>query len=254
LSVAQALQAVQAHRDAMSGRGGEVDKRDVKTNVTLIEWDGSLGAERLCVKEFVRAGSHRLLPRWIRHWPAIVSWRGARRLAALGISSPETLGLVIGKGASSYLIMRALEDFEEFAPYVRRALGSATPTQRRRDFLRAGADFLARCYSLRVFHRDFKASNVFVRATDGGWEFSVLDLAAVRFPRRIRLEDKLLNLAQLNSTIPLEITWTDRMRFLRQLAEREPFDVAHGGPSLAGRPAMAQIARLTRSRGCIWAR
>jgi hypothetical protein len=247
LSAAQALRAVQAHRDALAGREGEVAKRDVKTRVTLIEWDGSLGAHRLCVKEFVRGGSRCLLPRWIRHRPAILSWRGAGRLAAMGIGRPDTLGLVIGKGASSYLIMRVLEGFEHSAAYVRRAFGRATPTESRRAFLRAGADFLGRCYSSRVFHRDLKASNVFVReAESGGWEFSLLDLAAVRFPRRIRFEDQLLNMAQLNSSVPLEITWTDRMRFLRLLAVKYP--------SLADRSAMADIARLTRSRGCVWAR
>ncbi|MGO8704972.1 MAG: lipopolysaccharide kinase InaA family protein [Candidatus Brocadiia bacterium] len=247
MSAAQALQAVQAHRSAMAGRDGQIVKRDVKTNVTFIEWDGSLGADRLCVKEFVRAGSHRLLPRWIRHRPAIVSWRGASRLAALGIGVPDTLGLVIGKGASSYVIMRALEGFKSLAQYVRGALGPATPTERRRDFLRAGADFLGRCYSLRVFHTDLKAGNLFVRELEsGGWEFSLLDLAAVRFPRRIRLEQKLLNLAQLNSSVPLEVAWTDRMRFLRHLAECEP--------SLADRSVVAEIARLTRSRRCVWSR
>ena len=130
---------------------------------------------------------------------------------------------------------------------MRGALGPATPTERRRAFLRAGADFLGKCYSLRVFHRDLKASNLFVREMEsGGWEFSLLDLAAVRFPRRIRREHKLLNLAQLNSSVPLEVAWTDRMRFLRRLAEREP--------SLADRSAMAEIARLTRSRRCVWSR
>ncbi len=246
MSAAQALQAVRAHRSALSGCGGRVAKRDVKTNVTLIEWDGSLGADRLCVKEFVRAGSHRLLPRWIRHRPAIVSWRGAGRLAALDIGRPEALGLVIGKGTSSYLIMRVLEGFEHLAEYARRALGPAAPMERRRAFLRAAADFLRKCWSSRVFHRDLKASNLFVReAGSGGWEFSLLDLAAVRFPLQIRREDKLLNLAQLNSSVPLEIGWTDRMRFLRRLAEREP--------SLADRSAMAEIARLTRLRRCVWA-
>jgi len=246
MSAAQALQAVRAHRIAMSGGDGQVAKRDVKTNVSLISWDGSLGADRLCVKEFVRAGSHRLLPRCIRHRPAIVSWRGASRLAALDIGRPDALGLVIGKGASSYLIMRVLEGFEHLAEYARRALGPAAPMERRRAFLRAGADFLGKCCSSRVFHRDLKASNVFVRElASGGWEFSLLDLAAVRFPLRIRREDKLLNLAQLNSSVPLEIGWTDRLRFLRLLAEREP--------SLADRSAMAEIARLTRSRRCVWA-
>jgi serine/threonine protein kinase len=247
MSAAQALQAVRAHRSVMSGRGGQVVKRDVKTNVTFIEWDGSLGADRLCVKEFVRAGSHRLLPRWIRHRPAIVSWRGARRLAATGIGVPDTLGLIIGKGASSYLVMRVLEGFKSLAEYVRGALGPATPTERRRAFLRVGADFLGKCYSLHIFHTDLKASNLFVREMESGaWEFSLLDLAAVRFPRRIRREHKLLNLAQLNSSVPLEVSWTDRARFLRHLAEREP--------SLADRSAMAEVARLTRSRRCVWSR
>ncbi len=247
MTAVQALQAVRAHRSAMSGGGGRVVKRDVKTNVTFIEWDGSLGASRLCVKEFVRAGSHRLLPRWIRHRPAIVPWRGAGRLAALGIGVPDTLGLVVGKGASSYLIMRVLEGFASLAQYVRGALSPAMPVQRCRAFLRAGADFLGRCYSLRVFHTDLKASNLFVRELESsGWEFSLLDLAAVRFPRRIRREQKLLNMAQLNSSVPLEVAWTDRIRFLRRLAEREP--------SLADRSAMAEIARLTRSRRCVWSR
>ena len=255
MSAAQALQAIQAHRSALAGRGGEVAKRAVKTNVTLIEWDGSLGADRLCGKEFVRSASHRLLPRWIRHRPAFVSWRNARRLAALGIGTPDALGLVVGKGASSYLITRVPEGFEPLAQYVRAALGPAAPTARRRAFLGAGADFLGQCYSLRVFHRDLKASNVFVRELEGGgWKFSLVDLAAVRFPRRIRFEDELLNLAQLNSSIPLEITWTDRLRFLRRLAERAPFGVAHGRPSLVGRSAMAEIARLTGSRGRVWSR
>jgi serine/threonine protein kinase len=247
MTAAQALQAVHAHRSALSGRDGEVAKRDTKTNVTLIEWDGSLGADRLCVKEFVRAGSRRLLPRWIRHRPAIVSWRGASCLAARGIGRPDALALLVGKGAHSYLIMRVLEGFDHLAEYARRAMGSTTPTERRRAFLRSGAEFLARCYASGVFHRDLKASNLFVRETEsGGWDFSLLDLAAVRFPQRVRREQMLLNLAQLNSSVPLQVAWTDRLRFLRHLADREP--------SLAGRAAMAEVARLTRARRCVWSR
>jgi serine/threonine protein kinase len=177
----------------------------------------------------------------------MVAWRAADRLAALGISAPHGLGLLIGRGASSYLVMTALENSEGLAAYARRAMGGATPLQRRRAFLRAGAAFLRKCYAAGVFHRDLKAANLFVRETDartGGWEFFLLDLADVRFPRRVRLDDKLLNLAQLNASTPIEITWTDRMRFLRHLAEDTP--------ALADRSATAEIARLTRSRRCVW--
>jgi hypothetical protein len=289
VSVEQVLQAVEAHRRAMTGdcREGQVLKRDTKTNVTLVAWDlaqppsagigkhARAGApvpqtERVCVKEFVRAGARRLLPRPLRHRPAVAAWRAANRLAALGIGAPHGLGLLFGRGASSYFVMTALENSEHLAAYARRTFpalrssattaggeesGRSTPLRRKRAFLRAGAEFLRKCYAAGVFHRDLKAGNLFVRETEArtggpfdaahdGWEFMLLDLGDVRFLRRIRLEDKLLNLAQLNASTPIEITWTDRMRFLRYLAE--------DSPALAERPAMAEIARLTASRRCVW--
>ena len=265
VSTEQVVQAVQAHRRAMAGdlQAGQVLKRDAKTNVTIVAWDGALGLpaeagseracpldlRRVCVKEFVRAGARRLLPRLLRHRPARVAWLAASRLAALGIGAPRGLGLLIGRGASSYLVMTALQNSEHLAAYARRAMGCSTPFQRRRAFLRAGAEFLRKCYASGVFHGDLKAGNLFVSETDagtGGWEFMLLDLADVRFQRRIPLEAKLLNLAQLNASTPLEVTWADRMRFLRHLAAETPL--------LAERPAMAKIARLTRSRRCAWAR
>jgi len=278
ISDEQVLQAVEAHRRAMSGdfHGGQVLKRDAKTNVTVVAWDGvpSGGTQRVCVKEFVRSGARRLLPGPMRHRPAQVAWRAASRLAALGIGAPRGLGLLIGRGASSYLVMTVLENSEHLAAYARRAMGRSAPLERKNAFLRSGAAFLRRCYASGVFHRDLKAGNLFVQEAEarsdgpfprseprsgtedaaqgrpdsgrtGGWEFSLLDLADVRFPRRIRLQDKLLNLAQLNASTPIEITWADRLRFLRHLAEEMP--------ELADRAATAEIARLTRSRRCVWA-
>ena len=248
MSAAQALQAVQAHRSAMSGRGGQVAKRDVKTNVTLIEWDGSLGADRLCVKEFVRAGSRRLLPRWIRHRPAIVSWRGASRLAALGIGAPDTLGLVIGKGASSYLVMRALEGFESpRGVRARRAgPGDADGTPARLPPRRSGLPrqmLLPRASSTAI-SRPAISSSGRRQAAAGSSRCWTWPRCASRAGSAARTSCS---------------TWPNSTPPFRSRSPG-PTGCAFCGISPSGsrrspdRSAMAEIARLTRSRRCVWSR
>jgi len=246
MSPEQVLHAVRLHQRVMAGDAvGTVLKRSPKTNVTLIEGDGSLDARRLCVKEFVRRGMLRLLPARLRHQPAMVSWKVALGLAVRGVSAVEAHAMVLGKGASSYLIMPAVQSATPLIEYIENGLGSHVAVSRRRKFIRAAAEFLLGCYAAGVLHRDLKASNVLVRETDtAGWEFILLDLAAVRFPRRIPVGRKLLNLAQLNASTPIRFSWTDRLRLLRLLGAAEP--------ALAGRPAMAKIARMTRGRICTW--
>lgn len=247
ISLDQVWRAVTLHHDVMAGRSdGTVLKRDAKTNVTLVPWDGSLQAGELCVKEFVRAGSlMRLLPRCLRYRPAMRSWRASLGLTVRGVGAPEALALIMGKGARSYVVMRAVTSADLADAYVRRVMIPGFPTARRRAFVVAAAGFLLECYAVGVEHRDLKARNILVRETPAGaWEFFLLDLDAVRFPRRIPLKVKLLNLAQLNASTPLAFSWTDRLRFLRRMADETP--------ALAERSAMQQVAFLTRTRDLRW--
>jgi len=246
MSLGQVSRAIELHRRVMAGEGeGEVLKCSPKTNVTLIPWDGSLEADRLCVKEFVRTGLlMRLLPGRLRHRPAMRSWRASLGLAVRGIGAPEAFALVMGKGALSYVVMAALTSAEPLNEYLG-LMGPDLPVGRRRAFVGAAADFLLKCYAAGVRHRDLKAQNVFVRERGGRkWEFFLLDLAAVRFPRRLPREAVLLNLAQLSASTPLSFTWTDRMRFLRRLAETDP--------SLFERSTMQEVARRTLERTVRW--
>lgn len=237
----QALDAAHEHCRTMSGaRDGVVIKRSRKTNVTMFDGRGR-ASSRLCVKQFVRPGLSRLLPRFWRHRPALRSWQAAQRLERKGIGAPQTFAVIAEDRKSSYVIMAEMEGYAHLRDYARSEFARDAGWERRGRFVRAAADFLIRCYDMNVFHEDLKATNFFIREDGDGWTFALLDLAAVAFPRRIRLDNMLLNLAQLNASVPAVITRTDRLRFLRRLAVRWPMLISHD--------ALAEIARMTRMRG-----
>jgi len=246
MTVEQVLEAVARHKAVLhGGPGGTVAKRHEKTNVTLIDWEGTLGAGRLCVKEFIRPAMTRFLPAALRHRNALRAWKASHELRARGVRGPEALAVLLGKGLSSYLIMQVVEAAGRLYDYASSGISGAMPVARRRAFLRAGATALEKVYAAGVAHGDMKSTNVLVIETASGeWEFALLDLDAVRFPGKVNMQQKILNLAQLNAGVPLNLTWTDRLRFLRYLGESEP--------RLFTRATMRAIGRLTRERTCLW--
>jgi len=247
MSLAQISQAVDLHHAVLAGEArGQVAKRHIKTNISIIEWDGTLNADRLCVKEFVRPEICRFLMKCVKHRNALAAWQASLGLRVRRISAPEALAVALGGGVHSYLIMRAVSEAERLADYVSRALGPEAPVSCRRAFLRAAAETLEKVYAAGVAHGDMKATNVLVRKPAKGerCEFVLLDLDAVRFPRQLGLKHKLLNLAQLNAALPLALTWADRLRFLRRLADSDA--------ALQTREAIDEIGRLTLERSCVW--
>jgi len=248
MTLDQIRKAIELHREVLSGKvQGRTFKKDTKTNVTLIPWNGTLEASELCVKEFVRGGLRQWLPKRLRHRPAMAAWRASLGLAVRGVPAPEAFALVMGKGRSSYVIMDALTSAIPLDLYLRRHMGSNRPVSIRRAFVGVAADFLVKCYTSNICHYDLKAKNILVREAERGqWDFFLIDLEAVRFPNQLPYEVKLLNLAQLNASTPLELTWTDRMRLLRKLAVT--------APALGERSAMDTIKRLTLNRDCQWQR
>jgi len=239
--------AIELHHAVLRGAAsGTVLKRGPKGNVTLLSPEAFSDRGRLCVKEFVRAGALWLLaPARLRHRNAVRFWAASLGLRVRGVPAPEALATVLGRGGHSYVLMRAVESAEGLPEYVARRLGPNTPSGRRRAFIAEGADALARLFEAGVLHRDLKGTNVLVREKGEGWEFVLLDLEAVRFPCRVRAGYRILNLAQLNSAVPLALTRADRLRFLRRLATRDP--------ALWTRRAMRRIVQMTLRRRCVWA-
>jgi hypothetical protein len=248
-SPARAQEAVRLHQAVLMGEEcGALYKRAVKSKVTGVDLprEGG-GVERLCVKEFIRPPALRWFPARWRHRPALRSWNAAIEIERRGISAPRRLALVLGPARSSFLVMSFIEEALPLDEFVESLFVPGTPLPRRREFLHAGAEFLNNCARASVHHKDMKASNVFVRSRPGGgWEFILIDLAAVRVPWAPRPEERVLNLAQLHSSIGLALSFSDRLRFMKDLAREEP--------TLAGRDTLCEIGRLALRRRCAWER
>ncbi len=243
-----ALRAIRAHRDVLAGEdAGALYKRAVKSKVTRVDLPEGGRTLSLCVKEFIRPPMLRWFPLRLRHRPALRSWAAAFELERRGIPAPRRLALVLGPGRSSFLIMSFIEEALPLDEYVESAFPPGALPAKRRAFLCAGASFLERCARADVYHKDLKASNVFVRETSpDAWEFILIDHAAVRVPWAPRPEERLLNLAQLHSSIGLSLTFSDRMRFMVRLGASDP--------ALAGREAQREVGRRALRRRCAWDR
>jgi len=247
LGVEEVIRAIENHNAILQARGGgAVLKRGTRSNVTLLDQGPAPSGDAICVKEFVcRSLLRHLLPARMRHRRVLRFWAASLGLRVRGLPAPEALAAVLGRGGSGYILMRPIEGAEALPAYVARALAPTAPRGRRRAFIRAAADALAQFYAAGAFHRDLKGTNVLVRERGHGWEFAVLDIEDVRFPRRVTSGMMMRNLAQLNASVDLSLTWADRMRFLRHLAQRAPV--------LSCRAAIRRIAELTLQRGRSWA-
>jgi serine/threonine protein kinase len=126
---------------------------------------------------------------------------------------------------------------------LRRCSGAAGRALRLR-LVDALAAFLRTLHARGVEHRDLKGSNLLVRERGDGFEFFLVDLAEVRFPRRAREARRLEALAQLNASTPLVVGRGERLRFLARYAPLAP---------RAERARLFRaVDRLTRARKCVW--
>ena len=240
MPVEETLRAVELHRDVLAGKGaGEILAQTAHGALTAIEWGRPPGDRRLWVRRFVAGKWARLLPARLRHRAGLAAWKASLGLAVRGIAAPEALAFILGKGAESHLIMHPVEDAVPLDAWLRRM--ACTPPAARRKLLRAAAASWDRYFRSAIVHRRLTPEHILVRETADGPQFVLCGLEHVRFPRRAPLDRKLLNLAQLNAAALPHLSATDRLRFLRRLAENDA--------RVADRSRISQIVEWTRRIG-----
>jgi tRNA A-37 threonylcarbamoyl transferase component Bud32 len=245
--VAAALEAVEAHRRAVSGSQGsdEVRRKGLRTEVTVCR-SGSVPARTLnqpaprqvhpglvCVKAFLPGSLGGRVKDGLRpRGRARAAWVAHRGCHVRGVPAAHPIALLESRprlaGQGDYLVTEALPHDGTLLEAVvewdlcadeKRALG------------RAVAELLRRMAEAGVYHPDTKPTNIVVERGEGGFRLHLVDLDRTRFGVRLRRVHWEKCLMRIDAQMPWHVSVLDRMRCLRRCGEgrwsaRERLEVA----------------------------
>ncbi|WP_430812052.1 MULTISPECIES: lipopolysaccharide kinase InaA family protein [unclassified Carboxylicivirga] len=155
----------------------------------------------LCVKAYGKPTLfNRVMYSYIRKSKAQRSYNYARRMAVLGIDTPEPIAYVEVYNAChylthSYFICR----FEEVEFSFAEVLDSNSPDKH--PIVSGFVNYMINgLHAAGVFHKDFNGTNVLVKNMGHNrYQYLLIDLNRVRFKRRINYHEGLRNLQQISS-------------------------------------------------------
>ena len=141
----------------------------------------------------------------------LTSWKMSRALTVRGISVPRALGY-FRLGVKRLFVSEYLDDSILLNDY----LCGLQASGQKKQALKKLAGWLNKIHRSKVWQRDFKSRNVLWHAG----EYFLLDLEGVRI-RALSWNQRIVNLAQLNTSVSHVITLKDRLRFFHyyRLAE-----------------------------------
>ena len=154
---------------------------------------------------------------------AVLEWKAALRVAAVGVSTFETVAVgrtvVRGFAFDSYLATRSIDHAEQLDTFVSRRLPQYPPRQRaviRRHLAEELGSLAATLHRGRLLHRDLHAGNILIRIeADERVRLWLIDLHAVSGCRRLTLRQIESNLSLLSPFFVRHTTTVDRVRFFR---------------------------------------
>jgi len=145
---------------------------------------------------------------------ALRSWKGLLTLYfnCVGVAEPVAVGVF--ENGSSVLVTHMLShpDLDLFLWEDYPAL----KLMEKRDIAAAFGRLIGRLHSFNIYHADLKACNIKIDMAD--LRFYVLDTDRIEQRRSISYAKRLKNLVQINTSIPLHISRSDRMTFLKAYA------------------------------------
>ncbi len=177
------------------------------------------------VKETRLKGWRAALKRLLTPGRLVAGHVNAHRLRVRGIPTARSLACV-RRGARRFTLYEDLSALPRLDDLVRRLYGSGTRAQQAR-LRAASADWLADLHARGVYHGDVKALHVLVEQGDLLAEgprvprFVLIDTDRLKLlGARVGPSRRLKNLAQLDASIPVNVTRTERLRWWRRYAAR----------------------------------
>jgi tRNA A-37 threonylcarbamoyl transferase component Bud32 len=245
------MEMINAHREMVKNSPSLLLKNSPKTIVSMVEIPHGLGS-RACVKQYRYATAWGRIKDCFRYSKGKVSWVAGNELFRQGISDLKPLAYVekrrFGLLTESFFIMTSPADYLEMDRYVINAFGNGPSTNvalKKRSFIREFAQCIGRLHRSDIYHNDLKTCNILARERAGGWDFSFIDLDAVRLGTEVNSRRALKNLVQINCSTPGFLGYADRIRFLKWYLEIHPVPMQK-------RDLIRAILDETRKQGIVY--
>ena len=232
--------ALAAHESTPGGDGWVELKSDSRARVTA----GTSAIGPLVVKQYRARGFTHRLADCFRGSPARRAWRGGHGLSARGIAASTPVAYLERHRFGFPFVSTAV--FLDARPGE--PADACPPTLARpEEVVDALLALVLRLHRRAVIHGDLKASHVILRRDGEHLTTRLIDLEAVRFPRRLSDADRIRALAQLNASLPDEIPDPVRRRAFERYAAALPF--ARGPDAALENIVSMSLARRHRWTG-----
>jgi len=245
------MEIIGTHRELVKGFPSCLLKNSPKTVVSMVTTAGGSGP-RTCVKEYRSATAWGRVKDCFRYSKGKISWVAANELFRQGISDLKPLAYVektrFGLLTESFFLMESPADYLEMDRYLIKSFGDGALGNvdlKRRSFIRQFAHRIGRLHRSLIFHGDLKTCNILARERGEGWDFSFIDLDAVRLGMEINARRALKNLVQINCSVPGFLGYADRIRFLKWYLEVHPIP-------MRTRDLINTILHESRKRGVVY--
>ncbi len=210
------------HRDNMS-RGVDILKLQEKTQLSRVNG--------YCVKTYASPGP-------IARPYALRAWKGLLTLYFNAVPVPEPVAVVVFRDRSSMLITGFL-DLATLDKILYHDYSDMENTDKVRMLKYLGR-LVGQMHYLGIYHADLKACNFLV---DADQRIFIVDTDRVTQSRAVTRRRRIKNLVQLNTSIPLGVPRSARMRFIWAYAE-----VMHEQP----RELFNKVWKLSRHRDIVY--
>jgi tRNA A-37 threonylcarbamoyl transferase component Bud32 len=245
------VELIDAHGEIVEKSPERLLKNSPRTVVSMVEMPP--GSDyRTCVKQYRNVTAWEKLKDCFRVSKGKVSWIAANELFRRGISQVKPLAYIekrhFGLLKESYFLMESPDDYLEMDRYLIKSFGDSPPGEaasRKRSFIQGFARCIGQLHRAHIYHGDLKTCNILTRESAGGWDFSFIDLDAVRLGMAVNVRRVLKNLVQINCSIPGFVGYGDRIRFLKCYLEIHPIPVQE-------RDLVNTIYEESRKRGVLY--
>jgi tRNA A-37 threonylcarbamoyl transferase component Bud32 len=245
------MDMIKAHREIAKNSPSSLLKNSPKTVVSMVEIAPESGL-RTCVKQHRYATVWGQIKNCFRYSKGKISWIAANELFRRGISDLKPLAYVekarIGLLKESFFLMESPVDYLEMDRYLIKSFGNGQSRDlitKKRAFIQQFAQCIGRLHRSEIFHGDLKACNILARERAGAWDFSFIDLDAVRLATEVNSRKALKNLVQINCSIPGFLSYADRIRFLKWYLEIHPIPMRK-------RDLIKAVLEESRKRGVLY--